>query len=181
MDGTRTRDPRRDRPGRQVNAGAGLRPIRIPKTSNFEPLLARRVIALFQRLRRDKGTARCLANGLAPLAAIELTASWFVAKTSQPQSVNFPRTTGVFDFGWHAFQTCHVQLGPHKVPIDFSTATTSTTTRPHATVIARRQQSTAPRATGGADGTYKDRRRRVLTTSVARFEWPPPPVLRDIR
>ena len=82
MDGTRTRDPRRDRPGRQVNAGAGLRPIRIPKTHNFGSLLARRVIALFQNFRHDKGPKRCHGKqGMRPVG-IKVAAPCFVAKNS---------------------------------------------------------------------------------------------------
>ena len=57
VDGTRTRDPRRDKPVLQVNAGAGLRPIQIPKGLKFEISFARCAASLFHRLLHERQEA----------------------------------------------------------------------------------------------------------------------------
>ena len=121
VDGTRTRDPRRDRPGRQVNAGAALRPIQIPKTWNFVPLFTRRVIALFQRPRCEEAEERCLPKGLVLLTSVEPMTPWLVEKSPELHSVNSPPATGAFAYDWHALLTRRVRPSLQKVPIDFST------------------------------------------------------------
>ncbi|MFM2323304.1 MAG: hypothetical protein RL244_183 [Pseudomonadota bacterium] len=50
MDGTRTRDPRRDRPVPQSSIGAGLLAIRYSKVENIDAALARAAAGIFQRI-----------------------------------------------------------------------------------------------------------------------------------